>query len=142
AHGDLLIVKGNGGCSQSGDCTESLLDQLPFFLSTAIAWRAVRFAPVERNVATSELLVGVEGLALLRHLYDGDDEDAASRLGEGRAILDGDAVQGAAEPIVEADPREGYAAWAASYDEPGNPIVALELPAVWSMLGDVPAGRA
>ena len=96
----------------------------------------------QRHVATSELLVGVEGLALLRHLYDGGDEHAAARLAEVRAIVAATTPGPAAEPIAEAAPRDGYAAWAASYDEPGNPIVELEQPAVWSMLADLPAGRA
>jgi len=95
---------------------------------------------MERHVATSELLIGIEGLALLRHLYDGDDTGAASRLREVRGIVDADGADG--EPIAEAAPRDGYAAWAPSYDEPGNPIVALEGRAVRSMLDDAPAGRA
>jgi SAM-dependent methyltransferase len=95
---------------------------------------------MERRVATSELLIGIEGLALLRHLYDGSDEDAAARMREVRGILDRDS--GGAEAIAEAAPRDGYAAWAASYDEPGNPIVALEARALSSMLDDVPIGRA
>jgi len=42
-----------------------------------------------RHVRLRELLVGVEGLALLRQLYDGTDEDAGQRLAEGdtRSIL-------------------------------------------------------
>jgi SAM-dependent methyltransferase len=95
-----------------------------------------------RHVATSELLVGVEGLALLRHLYDGGDEQAAARLAEVRAIVGAATSEPAAEPIAEAAPRDGYAVWAACYDEPGNPIVELEQPTVWSMLADLPAGRA
>jgi hypothetical protein len=35
-------------------------------------------------------LVGVEGLALLRHLYDGGDEAADQRIAEVRRILDDD----------------------------------------------------
>jgi SAM-dependent methyltransferase len=111
---------------------------------------------MERHVRLSELLIGTEGLALLRSLYDGSDEDAAARLDEVRAILnadgdgdvDGDAdgvgdhAHDATEPIAEADPRAGYAAWSASYDEPGNPIVALEQPAVWGLIDELPAGRA
>jgi hypothetical protein len=40
-----------------------------------------------RNVRLRELLVGVEGLALLRHLYDGSDEEADARLSEVARIL-------------------------------------------------------
>jgi hypothetical protein len=35
-----------------------------------------------RHVRLRELLVGIEGLALLRHLYDGTDGDADRRLAE------------------------------------------------------------
>jgi SAM-dependent methyltransferase len=94
-----------------------------------------------RQVRLRELLVGVEGLALLRHLYDGSDQAADERLAEVRRILD-DAAFSHAEPISEADPRSGYRSWSESYDEPGNPIVELEQPAVWSLVGSLAPGRA
>jgi SAM-dependent methyltransferase len=59
-----------------------------------------------------------------------------------RALLDGQSAPDVAEPIAEADPRAGYAVWAASYDDPGNPIVALEQPAVWGVIDRLPPGRA
>jgi SAM-dependent methyltransferase len=94
-----------------------------------------------RHVRLRELLVGIEGLALLRHLYDGTDDDADRRLSEVRRLLDDDAfLRG--EPIREADPRAGYRTWSESYDEPGNPIVALEQPAVWSLVDPLPPRRA
>jgi SAM-dependent methyltransferase len=96
----------------------------------------------ERHVRPDELLIGTEGLALLRNLYDGSDAAAAGRLSEVRAILADDVGGGASELTVESDPRAGYAVWAASYDDPGNPIVALEQPAVWGLIDQRPAGRA
>jgi ubiquinone/menaquinone biosynthesis C-methylase UbiE len=96
---------------------------------------------MSRTVRTRELLVGVEGLALLRHLYDGSDEAAAQRLAEVSRLLDDDDLNDAA-PTSEADVRTGYRSWSASYDQPGNPIVALEEPVVRSLVGDVAAGRA
>jgi ubiquinone/menaquinone biosynthesis C-methylase UbiE len=86
-----------------------------------------------RHVDLRELLVGVEGLALLRHLYDSSDAAAGRRLEEVRRVLDDDALAGG-EPIDELEPRAGYGAWSVAYDEPGNPIIALEQPAVWSLL--------
>jgi SAM-dependent methyltransferase len=83
----------------------------------------------------------VEGLALLRHLYDGTDAGAEARLAEVRRILD-DETLGVAEDMAEADARAGYAAWSGSYDRPGNPIIAIEEPAVWAMLDRLPVGRA
>lgn len=88
-----------------------------------------------------ELLVGVEGLALLRHLYDGSEKDADRRLAEVRRVLD-DPSLAAGELTEEADARTGYRAWSDSYDEPGNPIVALEEPVVWSLIRRDPGGRA
>jgi SAM-dependent methyltransferase len=94
-----------------------------------------------RHVRPSELLVGVEGLALLRNAYDGSDEQAAARIAEVRELLVEDGA-GAAEAIEEWPPQAGYAAWAAGYDEPGNPIVALEQPALWRLLESTEPGRA
>ncbi len=96
---------------------------------------------VARHVRLRELLVGVEGLALLRHLYDGSEDAADRRLGEVRRVLDEDVFL-AGEPIREADPRAGYGAWSETYDAPGNPIIALEQPAVWSLLDSLTPGRA
>jgi SAM-dependent methyltransferase len=96
---------------------------------------------VPRHVRLNELLVGIEGLALLRHLYDGSDEDADHRLAEVRRLLD-DQQFANAEPTSEADPLAGYRAWSETYDEPGNPIVALEQPEVWSLIETAPPGRA
>jgi SAM-dependent methyltransferase len=102
-----------------------------------------------RHVGGKDLLVGIEGLAILRHLYDGADADAERRLDEIGAILDcdrdggrGRVGVGVGEATPEADVVSGYAVWAASYDDPGNPIVALEQPAVWGLIDQRPAGRA
>lgn len=96
---------------------------------------------MDRHVRLGELLVGVEGLALLRNLYDGSDEEACQRLAEVREVLDAEEMA-AGEPIREAQPAEGYRSWSESYDEPGNPIIELEQPAVWSLLDSVTPGRA
>lgn len=96
---------------------------------------------MSNDLRLRELLVGIEGLALLRHLYDGDYEESGARLTEIRRLLDDPRLmaEGIAEEI---DPRAGYGAWADTYDEPGNPIIALEQPAVWSALESIPPGRA
>jgi SAM-dependent methyltransferase len=94
-----------------------------------------------RNVRLRELLIGVEGLALLRHLYDGSDDGAERRVEELRRMLDDESLA-AAELTREADPRTGYRSWSGSYDEPGNPIVALEEPAVRALVDPRPPGRA
>jgi SAM-dependent methyltransferase len=93
-----------------------------------------------RYLRLRELLIGIEGLALLRHLYDGPAADGEARLREIRRLLDDDAFS-SGEEMTEADPRAGYARWGARYDEPGNPIIALEEPAVQSLVAGVAPGR-
>jgi SAM-dependent methyltransferase len=94
-----------------------------------------------RNMRLRELLIGVEGLALLRHLHDGTDDAADRRLAEMRWILD-DTAFSTGEVTREVDPRAGYRSWSESYDQPGNPIIALEEPAVWSLVDRIEPGRA
>jgi SAM-dependent methyltransferase len=93
-----------------------------------------------RHVRLAELLVGIEGLALLRHLYDSSDAQAEARLQEvARIVADQALVSG--EAVAEAEPRAGYAAWSDTYDDPGNPVVAIEEPAVRAVLDRRPPGR-
>jgi SAM-dependent methyltransferase len=80
-------------------------------------------------------------LALLRNLYDGTDADAAQRLQELAQVL-ADPALDAAEATPELGAADGYAIWSESYDEPGNPIVAIEEAAVDGLLTELPAGRA
>src|SRR3954447_14218629 len=94
-----------------------------------------------RHVRLRELLVGVEGLALLRHLYDGTDEAARQRLDEVARVLADDAFDGG-EAMSEADAAAGYRVWSETYDEPGNPLIELEQPVVWELLEAAPPGRA
>jgi SAM-dependent methyltransferase len=94
-----------------------------------------------RQVRLRELLVGVEGLALLRQLYDGTDEAAEERLAEVRRLLD-DEEFASGEPTSEADPRTAYRLWSESYDESDNPIVELEQGIVHPLIDALPSGRA
>jgi ubiquinone/menaquinone biosynthesis C-methylase UbiE len=88
-------------------------------------------------------LLGIEGVALLRSFSGQYGRDfTADRFAEIRALLDsfeklGDGVE--ARPITT---REGYARWAASYDEPGNQLLDLEQPIVREILDGIPAGVA
>src|SRR5438309_2254025 len=38
--------------------------------------------------------------------------------------------------------REGYAAWSSCYDDDGNPLIALEGPAMWQWFGPLQGRRA
>jgi SAM-dependent methyltransferase len=88
-------------------------------------------------------LLGLEGLALLRALSGVYGRDfTIDRFREIRALLDsaaelGDGVE--ARPIAT---REGYARWAASYDEPGNELIDIEEPIVREILDGLPVGIA
>ncbi|MDD7941553.1 class I SAM-dependent methyltransferase [Actinomycetospora lutea] len=83
-----------------------------------------------------ELMVGVEGLALLRTLYADAGEARAARLAETRAVLE----RGAAERLgVELDLTDGYARWAATYDRPLR-LFGLEEPPMRRLLDALPAG--
>jgi len=96
-----------------------------------------------RHVRLREILVGVEGLALLRRLFD-DDAVAQQRLDEVRRIVDAaeEATYGLGADVPEVDVREGYAAWSTSYDEPGNPLISAEQPVVWALVDEAAPGDA
>jgi SAM-dependent methyltransferase len=80
---------------------------------------------------------------LLRAFAGAYDRDfTLARLREIPGLLDSAATLGAG---VEARPiptREGYAAWAEFYDEPGNQLVELEQPVVREILDGLPVGVA
>jgi SAM-dependent methyltransferase len=88
-------------------------------------------------------LLGLEGIALLRAFSGVYDRDfTLARLREIQALLDSAEELGAG---VEARPmttRDGYAAWAPFYDEPGNQLLEIEQPVVRGILDGLPAGIA
>jgi SAM-dependent methyltransferase len=99
---------------------------------------------VTRHVKLREFLVGVEGLAVLRQLFVGDDEAVTARIAEVRRIV-GEAEEntfGLATDVPELDVRAGYAAWSETYDGPGNPLIAAEQPVVWALLDRLPPRSA
>jgi ubiquinone/menaquinone biosynthesis C-methylase UbiE len=106
--------------------------------------RAGTVIHMTRHVRLREFLVGVEGIALFRTLVEGDDATAEARIDEVRRIVgsDEEATYGLGTDVPELDARSGYARWAATYDRPGNPLITLEQPVVWDMLGTLPVGRA
>ena len=46
-------------------------------------------------------------------------------------------TQGVIEATDELSPRDGYAAWSPTYDDDGNPLIALEGPAVERFFGEI-----
>jgi ubiquinone/menaquinone biosynthesis C-methylase UbiE len=97
-----------------------------------------------RQVRLREVLASVEGLALLRRLYEGTDEEAAARIDELREIVGApeDSPMAGGVPMREVSAQRGYAEWAPGYDAPGNAIVGIEAPAVERLLAPVPPGVA
>ena len=90
-------------------------------------------------------LIGLEGHALLR-AYAGEFDAAfvEDRLAEVRTILAawdrGELGQG--DQIGEIDIVAGYRLWSKTYDEPGNPLLAVDEPLVREILAKLPSGRA
>ena len=89
-------------------------------------------------------LLGIEGLALLRAGSSLGEEELKRRVDEIRTVLD--RIEEApysttrdAEPVAT---EVGYAAWAESYDAPGNVTVALEEQTVHELLSELPAGSS
>jgi 2-polyprenyl-3-methyl-5-hydroxy-6-metoxy-1,4-benzoquinol methylase len=97
-----------------------------------------------RHVRLGELLLGLEGAALLRNVLDGDDDFVARRVEALRRILDeGDSGPlGLGSHVPELDPLEGYAAWAPIYDAMENAMIRAEEPIVHRVFGAVPPGDA
>jgi SAM-dependent methyltransferase len=90
-------------------------------------------------------LLGLEGVALLR-AFAGDDFDrrfVEARIAETRALLERAAPElGEGAEVGEVSTVDGYRAWSASYDLPGNPLIDLEQPLVRRILDAIPPGRA
>ncbi|MGH7779879.1 MAG: class I SAM-dependent methyltransferase [Candidatus Binataceae bacterium] len=87
--------------------------------------------------------LGIHGLALLR-TYAWDEALAltiAAKTAAFAAKMDGHPASLPIE-INETDVREGYAAWSATYDQPGNPLLSAEESVVHAMIDSVAAGRA
>ncbi|HEY4460168.1 MAG TPA: methyltransferase domain-containing protein [Pseudonocardiaceae bacterium] len=94
-----------------------------------------------REVRLRDVLIGVEGLAVLRNLYHGPADNTEQRIAEIRRLLSEDEYA-ASEPVTESDSVTGYRLWSVNYDEPGNPLIAMEQPAVWALLDQREPGEA
>lgn len=90
-----------------------------------------------------ELMIGIEGLALLRTAVDHDEDFVAARVAELRKLVDSipdDAAAG--KRPSELDLSNGYALAARTYDTHPHFLIAAEEPAVRRLLADLPPGRA
>ncbi len=97
-----------------------------------------------RHIKLYELLLGFEGLALLRGLVDGSEEDMSARIAEIKQIVEGidEEPYALGLDVPELDPRVGYASWAESYDSMRNPLIESEQATVEELVADVAPGRA
>lgn len=85
----------------------------------------------------SDHRIGLHGLALLR----AQDPAAVAEHRDAIAALLA-VTDPASRALPTLDPAAGYAAWAATYDGPGNRTVAAEEPAVDVLLAELPTGAA
>ena len=89
-----------------------------------------------------ELLLGTEGLALMRLAYSGEEAARQARVGEMRDLLaryDGEAGLLAPLPGSERDLDEGYALWSQTYDGPMR-LTSVEEPAMHGLFDGLPPG--
>lgn len=88
-------------------------------------------------------LLGIEGLALLRSFgTEQDPRFLPARLAEIRAMLDDPELADAGVPVRHLDTVTGYAAWAPSYDQPGNALFDIEEPVLRGIVDRLAPGDA
>src|SRR6516165_5043801 len=95
-----------------------------------------------RHLRLGEFLLGVEGIALMRHLFEGDAMAAARMEEIARIVCGEDDVYQLGVDVPTVAPRAGYARWSETYDNSGNPLIHLEQPVVWSIFDRVVPGAA
>ena len=91
----------------------------------------------------SQLLLGIEGLALLRRWVTGDPGAIGARVGEIEELCRRYRSADPADQIVvdEVGAVRGYAALAEGYDGADNPLIETEAGPVRRLLDDLPRGR-
>lgn len=86
-------------------------------------------------------VLGIEGIALLRTVAEGDDRDAVeSRVAEIRELVDDDSLARVTADVGRVDTVTGYRQWAKAYDDPGNPAFDMDEPVIIDILDELPAG--
>jgi len=85
-----------------------------------------------------QLALGLEGLSLLRGWPMMGDPEIAQRVDDLRALVEAPLES---FEVPERDVLAGYAAWAETYDRPGNPVIQIEQLVVQELLAGIPKGR-
>jgi ubiquinone/menaquinone biosynthesis C-methylase UbiE len=99
---------------------------------------------VARSLRLVELALAVEGVALIRTLFEDEPEAVAARLDEVRRFVEG-ASSGQLSSAIEFPeqlPVDGYSQWATTYDQPGNGLIEVEQPIVAELLAEAAFERA
>ncbi|MFJ5117481.1 class I SAM-dependent methyltransferase [Kitasatospora sp. NPDC088548] len=90
-----------------------------------------------------ELVLGIQGLALLRHALDGEEEFLKARVEDIRRFVSGDGeLPDGGTDVSELDLAEGYASWSAVYDSLPSSYIEVEEPVLHGILDTLPAGTA
>lgn len=91
-----------------------------------------------------ELVLGIEGLALLRNAIGADEDFLERRLAEIRKYANGPAedLPGGGASVGELDAGAGYAAWSGIYDSLPSSYLEVEEPIVHRLFEEGPAGTA
>lgn len=100
---------------------------------------------MERKYRARELILGIEGLALLRNAVDGDETFINARVEEIRRFAaqpDEPSPTSRLTDVRELGVAAGYAAWAALYDSLPNFLIEAEQPVVHGLLDHGPTGDA
>jgi SAM-dependent methyltransferase len=97
-----------------------------------------------RTIRLGELLLGIEGAALFRHLVECDQEFSDARVAALRRLLDNldELPFSFGVEVPELDIETGYTAWAPIYDTMENGLIAAEQPVVDELIRELPIGRA
>ncbi|MER6051529.1 class I SAM-dependent methyltransferase [Streptomyces sp. NPDC001793] len=99
---------------------------------------------MDREFRVRELLLGIEGLALLRHALDADEDFLKARAEEIRAFVTGEGgpLPDGGTALDELDAAAGYASWAARYDSLPSSFIEVEEPVVHALMDRGPVGTA
>ncbi|MFD4658240.1 class I SAM-dependent methyltransferase [Kitasatospora sp. NPDC058444] len=90
-----------------------------------------------------ELVLGIEGLALLRHAVDGEETFLRERVEDIRRFVSGEErLPDGGAAVSELDAAEGYASWSAVYDSLPSSYIEVEEPVLHAILDTLPAGTA
>jgi SAM-dependent methyltransferase len=89
-----------------------------------------------------QMLLGTEGLALLRRAFSADEAGRAARVAEIRDLVRRLDEPELAAPLAapEYDLKDGYGLWSETYDQPLR-LFPVEEPTVHRLLDGLPAGR-